>query len=316
MKNKISLIITVIVCLSLIVASFLFTNPITDEQKEILKILIIVCASSALYCFIVGQLSNNYSQMDKLWSLLPIAYTWIIASMGHFNPRLIIIAVLVTLWGIRLTYNFARKGAYNIKFWTGVEDYRWKIVRANKIFKSKFAWALFNLFFISIYQNFIVLAICLPALVCVNSSKPFNLIDVLASTLVLIALIIETIADEEQWDFHSKKKQLLSENNNLNELPHPYNKGFNTIGLWNRSRHPNYLGEQSFWIFIYIFAIASSSTNYIFFNWSLLGALLLVLLFLGSSNLGESISSSKYPEYENYKQKVSKYFPNPFKKYE
>lgn len=28
-------------------------------------------------------------------------------------------AVLVTLWGARLTYNFARKGGY-----TGMEDYR------------------------------------------------------------------------------------------------------------------------------------------------------------------------------------------------
>ena len=49
--------------------------------------------------------------MDKLWSLLPIAYTWVIAAMGGMKIRLVIIAVIVSLWGLRLTYNFAKKGA-------------------------------------------------------------------------------------------------------------------------------------------------------------------------------------------------------------
>lgn len=33
-------------------------------------------------------------------------------------------AILVNLWGIRLTLNFARKGGYSWKFWEGEEDYR------------------------------------------------------------------------------------------------------------------------------------------------------------------------------------------------
>ena len=40
---------------------------------------------------------------------------------------------------------------------------------------------------------------------------------------------------------------------------------------------------------------------------------LLVLLFLGSSTLSESISSSKYPLYKDYQEKVFKYLP--IKKY-
>ena len=43
------------------------------------------------------------------------------------------------------------------------------------------------------------------------------------------------------------------------------------------------------------------------------GPLLLVLIFLGSSNLQETISSGKYPEYSNCVKKASKYIP--FKKY-
>ena len=72
-----------------------------------------------------NKFTQNFSQMDKLWSLLPIAYSWIIAARGGMRARLVICAVIVTAWGIRLTVNFARKGAYRLNFWTGNEDYRW-----------------------------------------------------------------------------------------------------------------------------------------------------------------------------------------------
>lgn len=38
-------------------------------------------------------------------------------------------------------------------------------------------------------------------------------------------------------------------------------------------------------------------------------ALLLIVLFLGSTSLAEEISSGKYPEYPDYCKKVNKYFP-------
>ena len=99
---------------------------------------------------------------------------------------------------------------------------------------------------------------------------------------------------------------MLSEGKKLEELPAPFNKGFNTIGLWSYCRHPNYLGEQGVWLSLYVFSIGAGVG---IFNWSLIGALLLVVLFLGSSMFGEEISASKYPEYILYKRKVSKFIP-------
>lgn len=96
----------------------------------------------------------------------------------------------------------------------------------------------------------------------------------------------------------------------LEELPAPYNKGFNTLGLWSRSRHPNYFAEQGTWCAFYLFTIGGGIG---IFNWSIIGALLLMVLFLGSSAFAEEISSSKYPEYARYCQSVSLFFPG--KKY-
>ena len=304
-------VILVLVALISAPLLYVFVGPqLTDLQIKTLLILLIIMGCSVLFCFVVGQLTHNNSQMDKLWSLLPIAYTWVIAFMGNLNTRLVIIAILVTLWGLRLTMNFARKGAYKLKFWEGEEDYRWRILRESPTFKGhKVRWALFNLFFISFYQNVIVLLITLPALAVMESVNPVGLIDFIAMGLTFFFIIYETIADEQQWKFQTEKYAMLKTGLKLEELPEPYNKGFNTVGLWNHSRHPNYFAEQSIWVCIYLFTIGAN----IGYSWSFMGALLLIVLFIGSSNMGESISLPKYPEYATYQEKCSKFLP--FRKY-
>ncbi len=288
------------------VVYFLVGPELNALQISTLKILLIITACSAAYCFLVGELSGNNSQMDKLWSLLPEVYIWIIAARGGFSFRLIVMAVLATLWGLRLTFNFARKGAYTLKFWAGEEDYRWAVLRQRKEFQPHWKWMLFNLLFISIYQNVLILATTLPALISMNSTRAFGLVDVLAAALMAAFLLLETVSDEQQWVFQTTKHRMLREGKTLEELPEPYNKGFNTTGLWNHSRHPNYLGEQGVWASFYLFSVGAGIG---IFNWSLIGALLLIVLFQGSSVFAEEISSSKYPEYPEYCRAVPKFIP-------
>lgn len=286
---------------------YIFVGPALDAtQLETLKVLGIVCGCSALYCFVVGELTQNNSQMDKLWSLLPIAYTWIIAAKAGMPVRLVVMACLATLWGARLTFNFARKGAYKLKFWEGEEDYRWPVLRAKKEFQPRWKWTFFDLFFICIYQNALVLMTTFPALVLMGSDKPFGWFDCIAAVLMLCAIIYETVADEQQWRFQTTKWKMIKAGKKLEELPAPFNKGFNTTGLWGVSRHPNYFAEQSTWCCFYLFTIAGGIG---IVNWSLIGALLLIVLFLGSSAFAEEISAGKYPEYARYCQTVSRFFP-------
>jgi len=290
---------------------YIYKGPLlTQNQIDTLIILGSICGCSALYCFIVGELSHNNSQMDKLWSILPAVYTWIIAIRGAMDLRLVLMAILVTIWGIRLTYNFARKGAYHLKFWTGREDYRWQVLRNRKEFQPHWKWAIFNLLFISIYQNFLVLLITLPSVVVMNGENPLNWVDLVATFLFVFFLGYEIIADEQQWTFQTTKWKMINEGKTLKELSSPYNKGFNTTGLWAYSRHPNYLGEQGIWLSFFVFTIGC---GLFYVNWSILGSLLLIVLFIGSSAFAEDISLSKYSEYKMYQKEVSKFFP--WKKY-
>lgn len=286
---------------------YIFVGPALDAtQLETFKLLLTITGCSALFCFVVGELTGNNSQMDKLWSILPIVYTWVVAIKGGMSPRLLIMALLVTLWGIRLTFNFARKGAYKLKFWEGEEDYRWQVLRDKKEFQPHWKWMIFNLFFISIYQNVLVLMTTFPALVLMNVNVPFGWLDVVATVLMLGFIIYETVADEQQWAFQSTKWKMIKEGKKLEELPAPYNKGFNTTGLWKLSRHPNYFAEQAVWCSFYVFSIAAGIG---IINWSIAGALLLIVLFQGSSAFGEEITASKYPDYDRYCQETPRFFP-------
>ena len=87
-----------------------------------------------------------------MWSIIPAIYSWIFAAYSGYNKKIIMMTLLPTIWGIRLTYNAWRRGYFSggLKFWEGMEDYRWEYVRKN-IIKNSILWILFNFFFISIF---------------------------------------------------------------------------------------------------------------------------------------------------------------------
>lgn len=286
------------------IITYFFGTPLEAIHWEALKTLIYINLGVIIYCFVVGELTNNNSQVDKLWSLIPIAYVWVIADYGNYAPRLVLMAILVAIWGIRLTYNFSRHGAFTIKFWEGKEDYRWEILRTKPEFQPKWKWTLFNLFFICIYQNILILLFTLPALVAFQfNDTPLGVMDFIAAGLMFFFIVYETIADNQHWKFQSKKHEMIR---NGKELTGNYKKGFLDKGLWALSRHPNYFAEQSIWVSFYLFSVAASGQ---WINWSIAGCLLLLVLFQGSSDFSEEISAGKYPEYEKYQKRVSRFIP-------
>jgi steroid 5-alpha reductase family enzyme len=237
---------------------------------------------------------------------MPIIYTWI--TVDSFpSPRAFLMAALVTIWGMRLSYNFYRKGGYNIIPWKGVEDYRWKVMRENPVLNGRIRFGLFNLFFISFYQNILILLISTPILLAaINQNKSLTIIDLFAALFMLIFIITETIADNQLFRFHQEKQKKVKEEVRYSES---IKKGFMTQGAWKYVRHPNFASEQLIWISFYLFGVAASGQ---WINYTLAGPLLLVLLFAGSSRLTESISSRKYPEYAVYQKVVPKFIPLKF----
>ena len=68
--------------------------------------------------FVLNIVTKDYSWVDRIWSLLPIAFAGhLLYYQVHCDNVLVtlrqwIMFGFITLWGLRLTYNFYRKGGY------------------------------------------------------------------------------------------------------------------------------------------------------------------------------------------------------------
>ncbi|MET0829252.1 MAG: DUF1295 domain-containing protein [Microbacterium sp.] len=267
-----------------------------------LAIVLVIAAVTCAGCWIASLITKDTSWVDRIWSIVPAVYVWIFAIAGIVDgsdaARLILMALLVTAWAARLTFNFARKGGY-----TGMEDYRWAILRG----RMKPWWfQVFNLLFIVLYQNALLVLITLPAFIAWQNPAPLNGWDAAFAVLFAGFLVGEFIADQEQWDFHKAKAAAGGH----------LEPGFVTTGLFRVSRHPNFFFEQAqWWAFYAIGATAAAASGLGLWggalNWSIVGALLLTLLFIGSTIFTESITASKYPAYADYQRSTSMLLPLP-----
>jgi len=301
-------------------------NAIQSDSP--LVVIIVFSVGMALATFLMGTLTGDYSWVDRLWSTAPVAYGWYYmhrASQVVENPTLSIIgAVLVTLWGARLTINFSRRGGY-----TGHEDYRWSILRSR--ITSKPLWYLFSFGFISFYQITLFVLFTLPLYGLYHGDVHGGQVSLglgVGIVLALTLLVFETIADQHQWNFH-KVKQIVREWKKENQtsaeneaelfqylqdkgIPstNPFiscaRQGFCSSGLFRYSRHPNYFGELGFWWSLWIVGLAGAGMGYF---WTFVGPVMLTLLFIGSTIFTEGITKPKYPEYEQYQELTSAIIP-------
>lgn len=188
------------------------------------------------------------------------------------------------------------RGGYN----PTSEDYRWAHLRQHPLLSSPLRWHTFSLLFISIYQNLLLLLIALPTHLTLSSSS-WTQKETIALLSFLLFLLIETVADEQQWGYQSRKHAYLAKTKNHpsdTTIPKQYILGFQTQGLWTYSRHPNFFSEIMIWWCIYIFSLPSNHHYDYFIHWTIIGPILLTLLFQGSTMYTESITAKKYPGYK------------------
>ena len=267
-----------------------------------LALVLIVFGVTCAFCWVASLITKDTSWVDRIWSVVPVVYVWIFAAAGlaagEEAVRLVVMAVLVTAWGARLTFNFARKGGYS-----GMEDYRWAVLRGRM---KPWQFQVFNLLFIVLYQNALLVLITLPAYIAWQHPTAFGGWDAAFSALFAAFLVGELIADQQQWEFHKAKRAAGG----------TLEPGFLTTGLFSYSRHPNFFFEQAqWWAFYAIGATAAVSAGLGLwggaFNWTIVGAALLTVLFIGSTIFTESITASKYPAYAEYQRSTSMLLPLP-----
>lgn len=289
--------------------------------------------------------------MDRLWGILPNIWAWgflytaitlnpannpdqsysILKSNSSSLSRLYLMAILIAIWGARLCYVFWRRGYYRWDF----EDHRWETVKQKLNYpERKLPFHLYNFVLMAFIQNWILFGHALPFwFIQTNTAsnrfieqQPLNILDLAVAALFVIFLLFEVIADEQQWQFQTKKHDWLANQDSTKysaEEVEDFKRGFIVKGLFKYSRHPNYFGEMFLWWSIYLFTVSSQWSLLkehfefgLLFNYSLFSPLVMTFLFPRSSKITEKISTSKYPEYADYKSKVNMIIPSFWNTYE
>ena len=247
--------------------------------------------------FIFSRLYKNSSFYDAYWSVVPplIALYWAIeataieataieaTAVAVDGTRAWLVIVLVWLWGIRLTVNWAT-------YWPGLEHEDW---RYGPIKTNAGKWnALADFSAIHLFPTVIVFVACLPIYAAVAmDARPLNWLDYLAAAVTALAIIIELLSDIQLHRFlaHRKEGEIMK------------------TGLWAYSRHPNYFGEWLFWAGLALFGIAAVPSAW---WWVLPGAIAMLVMFLVASiPMIDKRSVERRPEYEAHMARVSGFVP-------
>jgi steroid 5-alpha reductase family enzyme len=320
-KLLVLLIIVAVGCgIALLLAANRSGAPSVRDYVEVvspLTLVIVLALGLSAAAFVTGTVTNDYSWVDRLWSTAPVGFAWVYAARYEFALPVVVLALLVTVWGARLTYNFARRGGY-----THMEDYRWPILR--KRIGNEALWHLFSLLFVSGFQIALFVGFTLPIYAVGEIGAVGNGGLILAAAVAIAALGWETIADQHQFEFQNIKHGDSanaetpswfgrgSDEDRRTALRADIERGFLTHGLFAVSRHPNYFGELLFWWAIFIASAAASiGAGGSVLHWSGLGPLVLTALFVGSTVFTESISAARYPGYKDYQRAVSAIVPLP-----
>ncbi|KAK0914324.1 hypothetical protein LTR91_013587 [Friedmanniomyces endolithicus] len=261
---------------------------------------------------VVSEVNKNYSQVDRVWSILPTLYNAHFAIWGRVNglPTQKVDNVLEfsVIWTMRLTYNYWRKGGYQI----GSEDYRWALIK-KQIGQPWFF--ILNVLFVSSLQSVLLFSVTLPTYILLLTSRlspTMTLLDTVFARALMVLVVVEWFADGSQWNYHAAKLSYQQ----TAKVPAGYtraqlDRGFNTTGMWKHSRHPNFAAEQAIWLILYQWACVDSHSLW---NWTVGGVIAYLGVFAGSTPLTERISAGKYPEYRVYQERVGKFVPKLFGK--
>lgn len=233
--------------------------------------------------WVVSIIVKNVSIVDLFWGLgFVLTAGFYFLKTDGFGPRKIILLVLVTIWGLRLSFFLA---------WRNIgegEDFRYKEFRKN--FGENYWWISFFRTFL--LQGTLMWLISAPLLGAqfAGLHRPFGILDIMGILMWTIGFVFETTGD-----FQLSRFRAVTSNNGK----------VLTKGLWRLTRHPNYFGDAAVWWGFGLICIASGS--YL----PVAGSLLMTFIIIkvsGISLLEKSLKKNK-PGYNEYIRKTSPFLP-------
>ena len=244
--------------------------------------------AAVILMMIIGWLLSlvlkNVTVVDSLWGLgfVMIAWATFFLTEGYLGRKLLI-AFLVTFWGLRLSIYLTRRN------WGKGEDPRYGSWREKS---GKHFWIV-SLFKVFLLQSLFLWAISISIQCGMASKTPETItwLDVCGLILWGIGFIFEAVGDWQLAVFKSNSA----------------NKGkVMDLGLWRYTRHPNYFGECLMWWGIFLIAFSAPNSW-----WTVVSPLIItsVLLKMTGINKKKKTIVIHRPGYKEYIQRTNAFIP-------
>lgn len=250
------------------------------ENYSIVLFIILGCMS--LLWLISLQLKNS-SIVDIFCGTGFVIANWVYFALtpDGFLLRKWLVSILVTVWGLRLSFYILRRN------WGKHEDFRYQVWRREA--GSRWWWLSF--FRVFLLQGLLMWVISAPLMAAQRGAKPAHLIlfDFLGITIWGIGFFFEAVGDLQLARFKVD----------------PANKGkVMDRGVWRYTRHPNYFGDSAQWWGYYLIAAFAGGW------WTIFSPILMTLFLLRVSGvvlLEKTLE--KRPGYQEYIEKTSAFLP-------
>ena len=236
-------------------------------------------ATATLVVFIASCIFSDVSVYDPYWSVAPPVM--MIADMIKyrvFTVNAFILPAVVLVWAVRLTANW-----YITYKGVGHEDWRYAQYR------ERFKTPMF-LFISFTGLHFVPTVVVYAGLVggiFAMQSEDFSPLSLIGVSVMLGAVALEFFSDRA---IHKFLREHRGERRTCD------------VSVWRYSRHPNYLGEMSFWTGMFIYFVATRPDIW----YCGLGFLAVIALFLSVSiPMMEKHNAARRADYAEYKSKTS-----------
>jgi len=225
--------------------------------------------------WLIARKRNRLDTVDVAWGLAFFGVAWFVYGY-HATGRSLLVALLVSIWGLRLALHIYRRSRIR------GDDRRYRELQS--------AWKgnIWLRAYMSIFllQGLLVIIVSLPVILLVEPQRSSSTWLTIGGVIIwVIGFIIEAIADKQ-----------LSLYLKTTERPKVLQSG-----LWHFSRHPNYFGELLQWWAIALIALQ------VRFGWfGLIGPLTLSILIVFVSGIPPiERHRAKDPEYKQYQKRTS-----------
>lgn len=227
---------------------------------------------------------KNSSIIDIFWGPLFVLTAWIVffTAQDGFLPRKLLVAGMVSIWGLRLAWHIYRRNHGK------PEDFRYAVWRT----ENGPTWWWRSFFKVFVLQGVLAWIICWTLLPTISSPNPaqFTISDGTGFSLWLIGFIFEAGGDYQLARFKAD----------------PANKGkvFNQ-GFWKYTRHPNYFGDAVQWWGWFLVALGTGGW------WTVFSPIIMTFLLVRVSGVAmlERTLVVEKPGYREYIEKTNAFFP-------